>query len=201
MKNMRLGMLTFLFTAFAVLLVHVPSSEAALSGCCVCCLDAGCTAVDCSNQGNEIACNQNCDFTHTFNDGVACAAVAACNASPTATPTGTATPTRTATVTATGSPAATSTPTATGSLPPTFTPTQTPSPTVGGPRETDSGALACSDLIDNDMDMLVDCADPDCVAVEPCLTRAPAVSSGSLIVLLLTLGVSGLFLTQRRKRV
>jgi hypothetical protein len=186
MKNARLGMFLVLAT-FAVLLARVPASYAEVSGCCKCCLDAGCSTFECSTQGNEIACNNNCTLTHTFFDGQSCTGLAACNTPVPGSPSPTTTPTRT--------------PVTPGA--PTFTPTTTPTRTPvtpGGPLETDAGDLACSDTIDNDADNLIDCFDPDCNAVAPCLNRAPAVSSPAMIVLLLTLGVSGLLLAERQRR-
>lgn len=184
MKNARLGIF-LVFATFAVLLSRVPTSYAEVSGCCKCCEDANCTTFNCSTQGNDIACNNNCDFTYTFFDGTSCTGLAACN-TPTVGPS--VTPTRTPTQTAAGT------------QPPTQTPTRTFTPTAGGPMETDQGAAACSDTIDNDMDNLIDCFDPDCNAVAPCLNRAPAVSSSAMVVLLLTLGVSGLLLAERQRR-
>lgn len=40
----------------------------------------------------------------------------------------------------------------------------------------------CNDNIDNDDDGFVDCADPDCIGVVPCVQPAPALGPAGLIV-------------------
>ena len=66
--------------------------------------------------------------------------------------------------------------------------------------ETDVGASGCSDGIDNDGDGLVDCGDPDCIGIAPCVAPAPALSSTGLILgALALLGVGAAALTLRRR--
>lgn len=112
--------------------------------------------------------------------------LAACSPPPSITPTITpsTTPTRTPTITATSTPthSPTLTPTQTPTLTPTETPTRTPTlrPMLGEGR---MGAQTCSDGVDNDMDLLIDCADPQCQIVAPCSGGVPLVNPLGLLAL------------------
>jgi hypothetical protein len=46
--------------------------------------------------------------------------------------------------------------------------------------------------VDNDGDMVVDCDDPDCEKIYPCLTLAPVMSPTAMPLLVLLLGLVGL---------
>ena len=62
-------------------------------------------------------------------------------------------------------------------------------------QENTSGPQACSDLIDNDGDGLVDCQDPDCFRTLPCGAPAPVMSNptlGLMAALLVLIGFFGL---------
>jgi hypothetical protein len=70
-----------------------------------------------------------------------------------------------------------------------------PTETGGG-----GGLDGCSDGIDNDDDNAIDCADSDCVNVNPCVAAAPTLGPAGLVaagLLLLSIGASSL-LTRRR---
>lgn len=117
---------------------------------------------------------------------------------PTSTPTSTATITSTPTITLTHTPTNTRTATASPTETLTVTPTKTP---FLGATEDVGGTLTCSDGIDNDGDMLIDCDDPDCADVSPCVVVAPAMSppaTGGLVILLALVGLS--FLAVRAAR-
>lgn len=66
--------------------------------------------------------------------------------------------------------------------------------------ESDGGPLTCDDGVDNDADSLVDCDDPDCAQVFPCQKLAPVVSPTSLPLLIVLLGLVGLFGVVRAAR-
>jgi hypothetical protein len=66
--------------------------------------------------------------------------------------------------------------------------------------ENTAGAFACSDMFDNDNDMLVDCADPDCASVAPCTNVAPTMSPGMIFLLAVTLALVGLLSASRVRR-
>jgi hypothetical protein len=125
---------------------------------------------------------------------------------PTATPTNTptATPTNTPTDTPTNTPTSTptSTPTATPTNTPTNTPTQTPSSTPTStptytpvPGEGGLGSQTCGDGEDNDGDLLIDCADPECLGVPPCPApaAAPLLSAAAVAIIALALLLVGFF--------
>jgi hypothetical protein len=121
----------------------------------------------------------------------------------TATPTNspTLTPTSTPTITPTQTPTRTATgvPTQTGTITPTVTP---PTPTAT-PGESSEGSGACSDGRDNDGDGLIDCADPDCVNLPPCVAAAPLLSARMTAASIFTLsavGLLGLWRERRRTR-
>jgi hypothetical protein len=117
------------------------------------------------------------------------------SSTPTATATGTAssTPTNTATGTASGTPTNTATVTATATITttPPATPTITPTAEVGA---------LCSDGIDNNLNGLIDCADPSCAGSEPCIAAAPAMSPVLLLLALAALSLIGLLQLRRRLR-
>jgi len=71
---------------------------------------------------------------------------------------------------------------------PTATATITPTD-----RENSSGAQACSDGIDNDLNGLIDCADPACGGTFPCGVPAPAMSSRALVLLVVLFLSIGFF--------
>jgi hypothetical protein len=78
-----------------------------------------------------------------------------------------------------------------------FTRTATDRATV---TVTEMGPSGCSDEIDNDEDMLVDCVDPECEGEAVCVAPAPTLGTGALIFsALLLLGIGGLGLTARRR--
>jgi len=52
-------------------------------------------------------------------------------------------------------------------------------------------------MFDNDNDMRVDCADPDCDTVVPCGAPVPASSPGGTALLVAVLGLLGLYRTAR----
>jgi hypothetical protein len=49
----------------------------------------------------------------------------------------------------------------------------------------------CSDGADNDLDGLVDCADPDCFGTAGCVAPAPAASPLMLVLVVVLLGAIG----------
>lgn len=49
----------------------------------------------------------------------------------------------------------------------------------------------CNDNLDNDDDGFIDCGDPDCVGVDPCVAPAPALGPAGLIVGAVTLLLIG----------
>jgi hypothetical protein len=106
----------------------------------------------------------------------------------TPTPTGGSTMTPTSTPTATA--ASTSTPTATTTTSTVPTATVTPSDETGDAK--------CSDGIDNDLDGLTDCVDPDCRGDRPCAQRAPTLSPIFLVLGLTSLLLAGLTALRRR---
>jgi len=56
------------------------------------------------------------------------------------------------------------------------------------------GEQTCNDRVDNDMDMLVDCADPQCQLVRPCSEGVPVMNPLGVLVLsciLLLVGLLG----------
>ncbi len=109
---------------------------------------------------------------------------------PTATPTNTPTQTPTITPTATPTSTPTETPTLTPTSSPTLTPTQTPTrtPTLP-PGEGGLGGQTCGDGIDNDGDLLIDCDDPQCVGIPPCIAPAPAPLLSPVAVAVFVLGL------------
>jgi hypothetical protein len=56
-------------------------------------------------------------------------------------------------------------------------------------------------MFDNDFDQLLDCADPDCAARNPCGTPVPAASPASLVVLIAVLGALGALGMARLRKV
>lgn len=64
--------------------------------------------------------------------------------------------------------------------------------------ENSGGDQFCFDSIDNDLNGLIDCADPACVRV--CGKQAPALSAGLTIVLGVLLSVLGVILARRRRK-
>jgi hypothetical protein len=58
----------------------------------------------------------------------------------------------------------------------------------------------CMDEIDNDQDGLIDCGDPDCVGVEPCVAPAPALGPLGLVAGAVTLLVIGGVALRTRRR-
>jgi len=130
---------------------------------------------------------------------------------PTLTPTNTptATPTQTPTETPTNTP--TNTPTQTATFTPTNTATETPTQTpTASPTDTPTlrpmlgegmmGEQTCSDRVDNDMDMLVDCADPQCQLVRPCSGGVPVTNPLGVLVLSCILLLVGLLNATRSVR-
>jgi hypothetical protein len=69
-----------------------------------------------------------------------------------------------------------------------------------GPGESGGGLDSCTDNVDNDMDMLTDCADPDCFGQLPCAASAPVVSFTGLVGLGVVLGSVGVLVLRRRSR-
>ncbi len=67
-------------------------------------------------------------------------------------------------------------------------------------NEANAGAGACSDGRDNDGDMLIDCADPDCATSAACVAHAPTVSRSGFGVLIGLLGAVGIWSTRRAGR-
>ncbi len=87
----------------------------------------------------------------------------------------------------------------TGTLPTSATASATVD-VLPGTEDGGAGPAGCSDGIDNDGDGLIDCGDPDCLGIPPCIAPAPALGSGGLIVTaLMLLGVGGAALTVRRR--
>jgi hypothetical protein len=118
--------------------------------------------------------------------------------SPSQTPTITLTPT--ATLSPTPSRTPTQTPTITRTPTHTNTPTQSATPTNTVGNETSNGANlgACSNGVDDDMDRLIDCVDPDCSTVAPCGAPAPAMSGQAAAVLLVLMLGAGVWMVRRR---
>jgi hypothetical protein len=61
-------------------------------------------------------------------------------------------------------------------------------------------ADGCTDGLDNDLDGLIDCGDPDCVSVDPCVAPAPALGPLGLVggaVMLLLIGGAALRVRRR----
>lgn len=119
-------------------------------------------------------------------------ATATASSTPTNTATGTASSTPTNTPTGTATSTATSTATATATTTETATPTATITPTA------EVGSALCSDGIDNNLNGLIDCADPSCAGSEPCVAAAPALSP--VLLLLALAGLSLIALLQLRRR-
>ena len=67
-------------------------------------------------------------------------------------------------------------------------------------REGFNDPSQCSDHIDNDGDMLIDCQDPDCANVPPCVNPAPTMSLPMLGITLLLLAGVGVFGLRRARR-
>lgn len=65
--------------------------------------------------------------------------------------------------------------------------------------ETDD-ADGCTDGEDNDGDLLVDCGDPDCVGVDPCVAPAPALGPAGLVIGATTLLLIGGAALRMRRR-
>ncbi len=72
----------------------------------------------------------------------------------------------------------------------TGSPTITPTPLD---FEGDGGPETCSDGVDSDGDTLVDCDDPDCNPIFPCAHMAPVASPPVLVLLVVVLGLVGVF--------
>jgi len=106
-----------------------------------------------------------------------------------ATATASSTPTNTGVpATATASGTATSTATTTPPSTPTITPTA------------EVGTALCSDGIDNNLNGLIDCADPSCAGSGPCIAAAPALSPVLLLLSIAALSLLGLLQLRRRLR-
>lgn len=124
----------------------------------------------------------------------------------TSTPTNSSTPTQTSTPTSSSTPTITSTPTQTSTATrtstatetSTSTPTSTATPTITPTAEV--GTALCSDGIDNNLNGLIDCADPSCAGSEPCVAGAPALSPVLLLLSLAGLSLIGLLQLRRRLR-
>jgi hypothetical protein len=65
----------------------------------------------------------------------------------------------------------------------------------------EEGDGACDDGLDNDGDLVIDCADSDCAGAAVCRAQAPVLgSTGLLIVAVLLLVIGNLALVSRRRR-
>ena len=118
-----------------------------------------------------------------------------------ATATASSTPTNTEVpATATASGTATSTPTGTASGTATSTATTTPPATPTITPTAEVGTALCSDGIDNNLNGLIDCADPSCAGSGPCIAAAPALSPVLLLLSIAALSLLGLLQLRRRLR-
>lgn len=61
-------------------------------------------------------------------------------------------------------------------------------------------ADGCTDGADNDGDLLIDCGDPDCVGVDPCVAPAPALGPAGLVIGATTLLLIGGAALRMRRR-
>jgi len=159
-----------------------------VSSCCVASGGMGCDSPSCEAcvcDEDAFCCEEEWDSTCAAEaaDPGFCGSACLC---PQATPTRTATPTATATATPTVTP--TTTPTATPSATPTATPPSS---------EAFLGFSSCTDGIDNDMDGLIDCADPDCSHTPPCGAPVPLMSWSPLALLVVALFSAGAFGVRR----
>ena len=186
-----LGGVALYALVFGVTLSFEQPAEAA---CCVC---SGCTSPPetfCTDDNSQCNTNGQCDGCDNANGSGNPADTCAlgCNGNiaigtPTSTPTNT--PTNTP---APGTPSSTPTRTATN------TPTNTPG--AGTPTNTPSVETGlCNNNVDDDADLLIDCADPDCAGSPQCGVGAPALSPSLLLMLVFFLA-GGAVLTLARKQ-
>jgi hypothetical protein len=74
---------------------------------------------------------------------------------------------------------------------------------AGAPVEYETDVQdGCENGLDDDADNLVDCGDPDCVGVDPCIAPAPALGPAGLIagaVTLLLIGGAALRVRRREE--
>jgi hypothetical protein len=155
------------------------SQASALAGCCVCDECSGGSTQICDEQQTGSAqcddfCDvQGCDPDGTFVGGIATCA-GGCNGN-------------------FGGGGQTPVPTNT----PTSTPTRTSTPTLTTTPQFES---ICNDDLDNDLDGLIDCLDPDCIGQPQCTTPAPAMRMTPLLILAILMAFGGLGILARRVR-
>ena len=59
---------------------------------------------------------------------------------------------------------------------------------------------SCSDGIDNNLNGLIDCADPACFGFVNCVNHAPALSLAGLVSLVIVLATTGALILRRSRR-